>query len=346
MINGIKKSLQPSYQFVERIVSGTNFPTFLQFKIFRFFYYRTGLKIFKKLHRQYRQDCTICICPYKGTGDVYLASAFFKGSAFDTKKSVFCVIGASNKKISELFRLNAKVLQFSQKEINSITRLSFFVGLEASNVKILHHAPINWHSGINDMFRNINGLDFTDLIGYGAFNIKDSKKLAKPHFLEKDDQTDALFGNGKLKKGKTVLLSPFSYTLSVLPNWFWKKLAKELTKLGYSVCTNLGSKKEKTIEGTEGVFLRYEQLGVFLKNAGYFIGIRSGFCDVISSIPCKKIVLYQPYMFWGDGENIDYFSLNKIGLCDDAIELQHKGIDFFSLIEEIKKNMEENNGRR
>ena len=337
----IQEKLRQILLFSKKITYNIHFPAFFQFPIVKFVYFRHGISIYKKLHKKHA-NTMICICPYKGTGDVYLEAAYFKNSADNKNENIFCVIGASNRKIAELFKLNAKLLQLTQREINSLTRVSFFIGCEKLNVKILHHDPMNWHCGVNDSLRNTNGLDFTDLIGYGAFNVEDSKKLAKPHFLERDEKSDALFGEGKLKIGKTVLLSPFSYTLSVLPNWVWTKLAIELKKLGYSVCTNLGSKNEKAVEGTEGVFLRYDQLGVFLKNAGNFIGIRSGFCDVVSSIPCKKIILYQPYIFWGDGENIDYFSLNKIGLCNDAIELQHKGLDFFGLIEEIKKNMEEN----
>ena len=99
MRDGIKKTLELLYQLAKRIVLRNRFPFFLQFMIFRFFCYKKGLVLFKKLRRQYGRDCTICICPYKGTGDVYLAAAFFKDSELDKEKNIFCVIGASNRKI-------------------------------------------------------------------------------------------------------------------------------------------------------------------------------------------------------------------------------------------------------
>ena len=336
----LKKIANYLLRFSRKVIFDVRFPAFLQFPIFRFVYYRRGIAIYKKLRKQYG-DCTICVCPYKGTGDVYLAAAYFKDSENDKKENVFCVVGASNKKIAELFHFNARILQYSVKQIDSLTRFSFFVDLEKMNIKILHHDPLSWHGGINDRFRNINSLIFTDLIGYGAFGVENPMQLSKPVFLDKDEETERLFSEDGFKKGKTVLIAPFSYTLAVLPEWFWKKLVIELKNMGYSVCTNLGSKEKKAIDGTEGVFLRYEQLGVFLRNAGYFIGIRSGFCDVISSIPCKKIILYQPYLFWGEGENMDYFSLNKMGLCSDAIELQHRGVEFIDLVKNITRLLEE-----
>ena len=229
------------------------------------------------------------------------------------KKSLFCVIGVSNKKIAELFHLNARVLNFTERHIDSLTRLSFFTGTENMNMRILHHAPLNWHCGINDCFRNINGLIFTDLIGYGAFKVENPKKLARPVFLEKDEDTERLFIKEGLKRGKTVLLAPFSYTLTSYPEWFWKKLVIELKALGFSVCTNLGSRKEKAIPGSKGIFLRYEQLGLFLRNAGWFIGVRSGLCDVISSAVCKKNHFIPALSFLGRRRKHGLFQLEQNG---------------------------------
>lgn len=327
--------IKAAKHFMSSVIMDFKFPTILQFAILYFIKYRKSLSLYKKLRKQCG-SAAICICPYKGTGDVYLAATYFKDSADDKEDSLFCVIGMSNEQIAKLFQLNARILKFSERQITLLTQFAFFVGPAETNIRILHHAPLNWHCGINDCFRNINGLIFTDLIGYGAFKVENPKKLARPVFLEKDEDTERLFIKEGLKRGKTVLLAPFSYTFTSYPEWFWKKLVIELKALGFSVCTNLGSRKEKAIPGSKGIFLRYEQLGLFLRNAGWFIGIRSGLCDVISSAVCKKIILYQPYLFWGEGENMDYFSLNKMGLCSDAIEIQNKGIEFISLIFDIK----------
>lgn len=298
---------------------------------------KRGEKLYFSLSRKYKENSiNMNICPYKGTGDVYLAAGFFNKSELKKSKYIFCVIGKSNEKVAELFGLN-NIEVITKEEMDSL--FNFAVFSELKNIHILHPNPPNDSLGFIDMFRNINNLIFTDIIGYGAFNCKKSQIIDKSVFPNFDEKMEKLFESQNLIKGKTILIAPYSYTLRNHPKWFWKKLACELINLGYTVCTNIGNEKEKTIEGTKGIFLKYEELDSFLKMAGYFIGIRSGFCEVISSIPCKKIILYQPYYFWGDSESIDYFSLEKMGLCDDAIELQHTGCDFYTLIEIIVKNI-------
>lgn len=60
------------------------FSTIFQFKAFCFVYYRRAIKRLRRLYAKYGENCTVCVCPYKGTGDVYLAAAYFKDSVDDT----------------------------------------------------------------------------------------------------------------------------------------------------------------------------------------------------------------------------------------------------------------------
>lgn len=101
------------------------------------------------------------------------------------------------------------------------------------------------------------------------------------------------------------------------------------------VCTNCGSPNEKEIEGTVALRFSYDISVPVIEKCGFFIGIRSGFCDVISTAKCKKIIIYQPYIFWGEGTNLDYFSLNKNKFCNDAIEIEYEGVEFLKLIDQI-----------
>lgn len=312
--------------------------------------YKKNLLAGEKLSLEKRD---IFLCPYKGTGDVYLALSFLKNfyASFDAKQEpCVCVVGNSNKKIATLFGIE-NVIVLSQQEMDSVLFFSLFMGAEKMGVHLLHADPPKMHEahiGITDWMRNINGLNFFDILRVSCLasfrSLDASVKVQKleaslPVFEKCSDEIDELFQKYNLQRGRTVLLSPYTYTLSEFPKWFWKKLAERLQEKGFSVCTNVAGKDEEAVENTVPIFLPYAKMESFLEAAGFFIGIRSGFCEVISSIPCKKIILYQPYFFWGDGENIDYFSLNKMGLCDNAVELQHKGIDFYSLIDEIKNSI-------
>ena len=137
------------------------------------------------------------------------------------------------------------------------------------------------------------------------------------------------------------MLSPYVNTLPAIPPWVWVELAKRLKLEGYVVGTNCGGPSEKAVEGTIELRFDYDISVPVLEKCGYFIGIRSGFCDIVSSAKCKKIIIYQPYIFWGDGSNLDYFSLNKNELCDDAIEIEYVGIQFYKMIDQIIKCVKE-----
>jgi hypothetical protein len=44
---------------------------------------------------------------------------------------------------------------------------------------------------------------------------------------------------------------------------------------------------------------------------------------VISSAKCKKVILYEKEALFYKSSQYEYFSLKKMGLCDDAIELEY-----------------------
>jgi len=44
---------------------------------------------------------------------------------------------------------------------------------------------------------------------------------------------------------------------------------------------------------------------------------------VISSSSCKKVIIYEKDGLFYKSSQFDYFSLKKMGLCDDVIELEY-----------------------
>ena len=308
------------------------------YRIFR----RKAEKLYSNILQKYGDYVKIVVCPYAGTGDVYLASAcmdeYLKQKKVDDY--VFVVIGNSNVKVAKLFQLE-NIIKFSQYEMDQLMLFLSFRGIDEERVLIAHPDPPCLYTGMMDMMRNFNELNFTDIFTKGVFGI-DNNKLEKPTFTAISKISEKLIKKYDLPKGKTVLLAPYSYTLAGIPEWVWRKLVKTMTEHGYTVCTNCGSDSEKEIEGSHRVFLPYSELGYFLEYAGNFVGIRSGFCDIISSIDCKKIIIYQPYLFWGPAGNIDYFSLKNMGLDDSAIEIEYEGIEFLKLIDDIVEHLKIN----
>lgn len=334
-----EKLIEKRYEQLAEIIS-----LYLPVRFLRLYfrlYRKKGENLYNHIKKQYGENIYTVICPYSGTGDVYLASGFLK--EFLNKNSisdyVLVVIGKSNYNIGKLFGIS-QIINYSEEKIKCLVKYLMFYGLDEKSVLLAHPSSPYMHYGINDWLRNYDGINFMEMYARGVFSIP-SKCFRFPKFENNYEEIRKIIKDYDLPKGKTILISPYSNTLFQFPVWFWRELSEKLKKVGYTVCTNCGSDNEKEIEGTKRIFLPYKNLQFFLEYAGTFIGIRSGFCDIISSINCKKIVLFQPFLFWGAGDNIDYFSLNGMGLCKDAIELQLNGIEFLDLIDTIVKKVED-----
>ena len=283
---------------------------------------------------------TTYLCPYQGTGDVYIASSILAARIGPdrARESTVCVIGNSTAKVVRLFGFE-KVEVLSQLEMNQLMRLGDIAGYDALGLFVLHPDPPNSIAGISDRMRNYNGLNFLDIYRAGVFG-NQYLKVAEPEFDDASDKTAAFFGENGLIPGKTVVIAPYVKTLSMLPIWFWIELVDDLRRKGYTVCTNCGH-DEEAIYGTLKICPEYADMKDFMEYAGYFISSRSGLCDVVSTFDMCKVIIYQPNEFWGAGTNRDFFSLNGMGLCSDAIEFEYEGIEFLKLKDRVMMEIHE-----
>lgn len=297
---------------------------------------KPGVQVYKDIMKNYPVGSKLLLCPYAGTGDVYLACLYIRQYAkkMQLNNYVLAVIGKSNYNVAKLFRI-ANLEKLSQDEADKLVYLYMTVGDEFDGIKLMHHDPMQNYCGILENLRNINNIKFVDMYNCNIFMCDLEKDRELPQFNYTSKRISDLFFKCRLEPNNTVILSPYVNTLPPIPRWVWVELAKRMKMAGYVVCTNCGGPDEKEIEGTVALRFDYDIAVPILEKCGYFIGIRSGFCDVISSAKCKKIIIYQPYIFWGEGTNIDYFSLNKNGFCDDAIEIEYEGIEFLKLIDKI-----------
>lgn len=297
---------------------------------------KPAVEIYKDLMKNYPTGTKMLLCPYAGTGDVYLVCSYINKyvQKNEINEYVLVVIGKSNYKVANLFEID-NIEKINQDEADKLTYLYMTICDVSDDIKLMHHDPTQNYCGILENLRNINETKFIDMYIHNIFMCDIVKDREFPKFNYTSKKINDLFIKYRLEPNNTVILSPYVNTLPAIPWWVWIELAKKLKMAGYMVCTNCGSPNEKEIEGTVALRFSYDISVPVIEKCGFFIGIRSGFCDVISTAKCKKIIIYQPYIFWGEGTNLDYFSLNKNKFCNDAIEIEYEGVEFLKLIDQI-----------
>jgi hypothetical protein len=182
---------------------------------------------------------------------------------------------------------------------------------------VIQQVPVGYLPGYK-------GLEIVDTFVYGGFNLPRDIKPEIPEFDADSKIIDELFEKTKAQFYKTVLISPFtsSLTESSPPSELWQIIINELINRGYSVLTNCAA-NEEPLPNAKPILVPYRHIVPFLDAAGGFIGLRSGLCDIISTTKAKKIILH-PYeaKYWPDGTSLKFTGLNHMGLCDDAIEFE------------------------
>lgn len=296
-----------------------------------------GKNIYQKLLKKYG-DVTVFLCPYTGTGDVYLIGTFWKEyvEVNNITNYVFIVISGACKKVASLFDIKNVILLNDQKDAGKL--ISYYcLCPDKVNLKILNDAWAQINDNASEWFRGYKGWYFTDLFRKFVFDLPDQIRPQHPVLMDKEEQISKVFEEKGLLKGNTVVLSPYSNTLSDLPSVFWERLCDVLVKKGYVVCTNSSGPSEPPIKGSVGVFFPLDIAPQFVNKAGTFIGVRSGFCDVVSGCNAKKIILYDKTNRFYNCSSFEYFSLKRMDLCDDAyeIEFEHDENSINEIIEKI-----------
>ncbi len=310
-----------------------------------------GLEEYGMMINKYGSDVNIFFTAWRGTGDYYICGMYLQEYLIANKidNYVFLIPNSGGeKKVVELFEVYDSHTMIAGDRTGLIVCNSFLP--EIPLIYHLHHGLLNIknpsisvsNAMSNYVLAGYNGLNMVDFYLYCGFNLPEKANKSSPRFDKDDNRIDLLFKENNLVKDKTVLLSPYSTGLKQyeIPIKFWSDLAKVLKNRGYSVATNcVGA--EKCIRGTNALNIPYSQTVPFLEKAGYFIGIRSGLCDIISSARCKKIVIHTfKARWWPDGNSILYTGLNNMGFCDDAIEFEYKNDDSISfLLEQTLKYM-------
>lgn len=162
------------------------------------------------------------------------------------------------------------------------------------------------------------------LMGYEGVTLFDIFKLLldvpltsqpeAPVFARTEDKitfVETLFKNANLRKGRTILLAPEATTIEEININFWKELIERLQKLDYDLALSAYKKEYTHTLSIPVVNFSFKYAIAAVDYAGYFVSMRSGFCDIVSASVSPKIILY-PKMHWFGGELIKAATLKQL----------------------------------
>lgn len=268
---------------------------------------------------------------YAGSGDTYLCCSYLACQHKITDHAVFVAAGALSGKIATLFGFD-HMITLTRQQAFSMRIMGRFYGGKLKLYPLLYESEPLRYSGILRHMQGFRGVDFMTMLRIGfcaSLGVEYGQTEFRPVPLPYDvAYLDKVFHDLRLEEGKTVLLAPYAgqHDTWGIPMELYERLAVELRAQGFVVCTNsCGQRKEPTIPGTIPVFLPHEYMAPFCERAGYFIGIRSGLCDMIASARMKRKIILYPGERLGEGVAtwLEFFSLRQMGLCEDAVEIEY-----------------------
>lgn len=270
-----------------------------------------GYEIYCTLAKGQEESLQVLVCPYPGTGDIYMACSLLETylRRENINNYLVTVIGNNCVKVAKLFGIQ-NIRNITNEEMTKLLKAWEFLGTERMHIKPLLYW--GWRTKRYLYADKYKQITFNEMFQYDVFNF--------PHLMRrrlilsnKDSKySEKLFKKLRLKKGRTVILAPYAGSfVSEISLELWTRVAHMLTEKGYSVCTNCNGESESEIQGTVPVFFPYENAIDVLEYAGGFIAIRSGFCDIVSSASCKMAIIYENGF---NAANYNFFSVKKMGL--------------------------------
>lgn len=280
-------------------------------------------------------DAVFYFIDYAGSGDTYLCCSYLADKGKINDQAVFVAAGELSRKIAALFGFT-NIITLTRKQALCIRMMGRFYGKPLRLHPILYESVPLRYSGIFCRMQGIHDMDFISMLRVG-FCVTFQIKYENTEFNVVPLMCDAtylgtVFQDLCLPEGKTVLLAPYAgrHKMLDLPMALYEQLAAALQQQGFTVCTNsCDLEEEPVIPGTIPIVLPHEAMGDFCRRAGYFVGTRSGLCDMIATACMKgKIILYpQKITRGGVSTWLEFFSLKKMGLCNDALELEYTELD-------------------
>ncbi len=293
-----------------------------------------GFRSYSRILRECPAEKTrnVYFMDYDGSGDTYLTCAYLDWRGMIGQSDAFIASGGLSLKIAKLFGFGHFV-ELEPKAALTVRVMERFYGQKLKLSSLLYESEYLEYSGVLRRMEGHRELNFMRLlrVGFEAnFGLPyDELPWKQPEFPYDPNEVEQYFQKYGLVGGRTVLISPYAGKgeQGGIPMSFYASIAQELKRSGFTVCTNSGNpQKEPVVPGTIPILIPHRLMRPFCEKAGCFIGLRSGLCDILSGAKhCKKIILYWVMPIPSTvSSHQDFFSLNAMELCEDAVELAFK----------------------
>lgn len=192
------------------------------------------------------------------------------------------------------------------------------------------------YHGENKLFQTLvhfTEVSFADSFTKYVFRFPNEVKPIYPRLPGRKDHVIRQFEEYGLIPGKTVVISPYAGHFEAhITMDQWINLVETLKKKGYTVCSNCGGPEEIPIPGSNAPFIDLQDCQTFVEVAGFFLGVRSGFCDLVCMADCHKVVIYETGAPAG---SVEYFGFGSMGLGEEILEYVNDCIHTDEMLEEI-----------
>ncbi len=273
-----------------------------------------GKRYYNKLQKQVGENTHIILIR-GATGDVYFQFLLLNGYLKQNNIEKYAIFGdgAGLNSISRLFYCSDCIF-IPNKMCECIEKAYLFLDGYKMNMII----PFCWSDNFTFnkcRVRMTEKFNFMDTYIHFSYRMNSDVKYRHPKFNKKKEKQIFTWQSHGIIENRTVIISPDANSVTHLPVWFWNIIIKELQQMGYVVFMNCNY---FTYYRAPNIFPSYGESVPLLEYAGFFIGVRSGFCDIISSAKCKKIIIYPQVQ-----DKIDYSSHRS--------ELEFSGLEIMNL---------------
>jgi ADP-heptose:LPS heptosyltransferase len=130
-----------------------------------------------------------------------------------------------------------------------------------------------------------------DLYKAMLFMLPADAKMVRPDTTVIPDVSELAASCGAIA-GKSIVLSPYAFSVEKIDSTFWEELARRLSEEGYVCFTNTFKPGEKPVGDTKAISFGLMETASFTQYCGNMIALRSGLCDLTQYMACKMAVIY------------------------------------------------------